>query len=69
VKNHEGLGGAGNTILPNVFLTSEMFIRDTDTITIQVGFEGHHLAKVILGSFDCLFCSCPLAKIALEAIE
>ena len=47
----------------------EVYIHDTDSINIQVDFEGYQMGKVNLGGFDCLYCSCPPVEIVLEAAE
>ena len=54
---------------PNGIFAFEVYIHDTDSINMQVDFEGYQTEKVKLGGFDCLFCSCPLVEIVLEAAE
>lgn len=54
---------------PNGIFTFEVYIHDTDSINMQVDFEGYQPEKVNLGGFDCLYCSCPPVEIVLEATE
>lgn len=54
---------------PNGIFAFEIYIHDTDSINMQVDLEGYQMEKVKFGGFDCLFCSCPLVEIVLEAAE
>ena len=54
---------------PNGIFAFEVYIHDTDSIIVQIDFEGYQTEKVKLGGFDCLYCSCPLIEIVLEAAE
>lgn len=54
---------------PNGTFAFEVYIHDTDSINMQVDFEGYQTAKAKFGGFDCLYCSCPLVEIVLEAAE
>ncbi len=54
---------------PNGTFAFEVYIHDTDSINMQVDFEGYQTEKVNLGGFDCLFCRCPPVEIVLQATE
>ena len=45
----------------------EVFVHDTDTYRIQIDVDGYQTAEIMMGGFDCLFCSCPLVEIVLKA--
>jgi len=53
----------------NGIFAFEVYIHDTDSINMQIIFEGYQTEKVNLGGFDCLYCSCPPVEIVLQVTE
>ncbi len=45
----------------------EVYLHDTDTFWFEVEEEGYEPARVSMGGFDCLYCSCPPVEIVLNS--
>jgi hypothetical protein len=60
---HETITGPDGTFAFDVYL------HDTDSFLIEVEHDGYEPASVLIGGFDCLFCSCPSVDFQLEPLE
>ena len=61
--DHETVTGPDGTFAFDVYL------HDTDSFLIEVEHDGYEPTSLLIGGFDCLYCSCPPIEIVLEPPE
>jgi len=60
-------GGCERTS-PDGTFDIEVYIHDTDSLSIGVDAEGYESAHLNLGGFDCLYCACPPIEFVLQPL-
>ena len=54
---------------PDGTFAFDVYLHDTDSFLIEVEHVGYEPASVLIGGFDCLYCSCEPIEFQLEPLE